>query len=506
MNPHSLLDLIGEAEEAYVLAAQAHREPRSRHPRLLPLKKFFLIAAVVALMALLLGCAVVLMRMQDLKIGEEDGLRRFDQQGQRIEPTEVTEAVLSIRGYPGSPNQLATREWYEFLQTYDPDGSLMTDENMAGIPQNYLYAYSCYTPDMAAKVDEIAETYQLKLLSAETVVQRWQIQALFQALGIDGVCHEANAARVTDGSGYFYPEGNFKYDFELLLPQENSNWPAEIWATLYYTRKDYFDPDYIQVDTEIFDQWSYTTADGSQILIASCAWGGFLFAEQEDAWLTVTLNTSAMLPDDDLRRPTRRDFELAADAIDFSLSPQVPDMTDLSAKLEQADKDHEAKQEAAAKVYASYADYIREKYIDGADRLLGTPYMRNYYALWDVNGDGVEELLLGSEADHFRDLLSIQDGHVFGIQFWCHMNLCEGGVIQITETSYFTGEPTTYGYYQVENRHLIQLIQLRRDEETGLWYQLSGEEETEISESEVDAILSRYPLIDLEMKPITDFS
>lgn len=504
MNANDLLDLIGEAEETYVLSAQAHREPKAPVKRF-PAKKWILIAAVVALMALLLGCAVVLMRMQDLKIAEETGLRRFDEQGQRIEPTEVTQDVISIRGYPGSPNHLATREWYEFLQTYDPDYALLTDDNEPGIPEDYLYPYFCYTWEMVDKVDEITEKYGLKLLSAETVVQRWQIQVMFEALGIDGVCHEEAAARVTNGSGYFYPEGNFKYDFELLLPQENDNWPWEIWTTLYYTRKDYFDPDYICVDTEIFDQWNYTTSDGSEILIAMCNWGGFFFAEQENAYITVSLNTNAMLSADEIRRPTRHDMELAAEVIDFSMAPLTPDMSDMEEKL--AQKEYEAKQAESPISYATYADYIQEKYIDNADRLAGTPYVRSHYALRDLNGDGVEELLLGNAEDHFRDVLTIKDGKVESIWFWSHMNLCENNVILITGYSGLTGQGVSFGYYKLETDRLTMLACLYYDEETAVWSKQESETEepTEITEAEANAIRSQYPLLDIQMNPIRDF-
>ncbi len=524
MNSNDLLDIIGEAKEGYVLEAVKTRGGVQPKKKRLTRSRMLLIAAVIALALLLVGCTVAyVLSLQELKIAEEPGVQIFDAAGEWVGPTEVTQDVISIRGYPGSPNQLATQEWYEFEQTYDPNHALMPDENINGIPDEYYYPYNCYTWEMVDKVDEILDKYNLKLLSKEIVVQRWQIPVMFDALGIGGVCNEENAAKINDGSGYFYPEGNFKYDFSFHLPGNSSELSPEIPTTLFYTRKDYFDPDYQSIDTGHFEQWTYTTSDGTEILIAMSHGGGFLFAETDDAFMTVSLHMEAAFKEQDTAEWNRQCMEQAAEVIDFSIKPHTPDMTGMEEKLAQAEREYEAAKatrlEKSKEGHASYAVYVQDKYIDNRESLIGTPYIRNYYALLDVTGDGQAELLLGRDDFCFNDIMTIQDGEVVAIEYWRNMNLCEDGVI--LQTSYFPldlvsddlDHPQSYGFGRIkedaETGRLYRetFLDINCDFATRAWTMTNEEtgERTPIAVEEIDDFLARYPLVEIEMKPIAEF-
>lgn len=513
MNENELLEAIGEARDTYVAAAQNARE--KKNVRRFPAKRLVLIAAIVSLMVFLLGCAVVLLHLRDFQIAETEGVRYLNESGERIEPTEVTKSVLAVRGIKDSPNYLATMEWYEFAQSYESILESGYEDNSLENYEVYEYIYGCYSQEMANKVDEIAEKYDLKLLSQQTVIQRWQTDILFDALGIDGVCHAENAARVSDGSGYFFAEGNFSYDFKFLLPQENGNWDHEVWATVCYSRDDYFHPIYTTMDADLYEEWYYTTSDGVEVLIAQSYSDAVLAAEVEDGFLWVMLNTSMML--NELETPIKQDIERMAEVIDFTIHPQIPDMTDIDAKLEAADKAHEeeqaAKAQQAAVTYASYGEYV-QKYIDATREYAGTPYMRHYYALVDLNGDGVEELLMGESGDHFRDILTIKDGEVAVIRKWSTMNLCENNVIRVTHRDSIMVEESGYSFFTVtEDGSWNVLEEYRYSEPDEAWFQWMNPnadaiEESiweEVSEENVKAAVESYAVIGLEMKPITEY-
>ena len=138
MNSNDLLDIVGEAKEKHVLDAVKTRTWVKPAKKRLSLNRVVLIAAVIALALLLVGCTVAyVLGLQDKKIGEITGTKYMDEAGQRIDPTEVTRDVISLYGYQGSPNYLAAQEWYEFTSQYDPDYALMTNSNDNGIPDNY---------------------------------------------------------------------------------------------------------------------------------------------------------------------------------------------------------------------------------------------------------------------------------------------------------------------------------------------------------------------------------
>lgn len=97
--------LFGQVRDSYVVQAGQFREGKQApQTKRLSLRR-----------PLLVGCAVVYMlSLQDLKPGEE--IREDSRTG----TTEVRQ-VLSLQGVVGTPGYLASKEWYEWEQAYDPD-------------------------------------------------------------------------------------------------------------------------------------------------------------------------------------------------------------------------------------------------------------------------------------------------------------------------------------------------------------------------------------------------
>ena len=139
MNKHDLFDILGETPQEYILDAQAESVPvRIRSPR-----RMWLIAAIIAAMVFLMGCAWVVMSLDKLALGKEN----IDIPGeQKIQETQKV-TVLSLQGYQGTPGYQASLEWNCFLDEYDPDLSILKslpDYRNTGIPMDYE-AYTCYT-------------------------------------------------------------------------------------------------------------------------------------------------------------------------------------------------------------------------------------------------------------------------------------------------------------------------------------------------------------------------
>ena len=93
------------------------------------LRRPFLVAAIIAMMLLLVGCAVVYMlSLKEIKLGEEqstyDAFSYDPDTGMPIEylgKETVIEQALSFAGMKDTPTYKAAREWYDFKQSYDPD-------------------------------------------------------------------------------------------------------------------------------------------------------------------------------------------------------------------------------------------------------------------------------------------------------------------------------------------------------------------------------------------------
>lgn len=495
MTANDLLDTIGSAKESYIQAAAACRQ--SHTPVRKP-KRLWLIAAIIALMVLLMGCALVYFSLQDKVLNAPD-------------PTagacsEETRAAVALFGYEGNPVFTAAKEWYAYTKSYDPERALYpTEDAQLTFPGCYMEIYDCYTQEMADKAQAIAAENSLRMLSGLALVQREDVEIFLNGLGLTGLHHADRDASVRYGSGYFHPEGNFNLIVDVTLTGENAAWNYGTFATYHYARKDCFDPDYALVDLAQCDQWNYETADGTDLLIAMGAESALLFAETEDAYITVTLTTSPY--SDTNPNPTRSALEQLAEVYDFTVNPKIPDWESTTAALKAAEDARAAEANAqTAMEYSGFADFLKAKY----------PRVRRdvYCGFADVTGDGEPELLLGSADGSFESVLRLTDE---GVQeSLCHgtFYLCEDGLL---ENVYLDGYVKGHSWFSLSEAFFFDPYSgstppeavVYHDSRTDAWtdnYPWAFEDEkTQLTQTEAAAILAAHPRQEIPMSSIMQF-
>lgn len=333
-------DLIEKAEYGQFPAKEKNRET-SR----LSLRRPFLLAAIIALLLMLVGCAVVYMlSMKEIRIGQQqtyqDVFEYDPESGQAVAylgQEAVTEEVLTLAGLKGSRNYQAAQEWFAFKQAYDPNHTILMQLQSAGLvpefPAEYS-AYNIYTQDMKTKLDEILAKYELNLIGK--VVPFRTEELVCKALGLeDIVVPGSNATMELDYAGY-QECGNLNMDFNLIIPGDSDNEKQENRCHVYYMHKDAFAEDVISLgEIETWEEWNYTTASGTEVLIFRSPedWRGYIFCDMPN--YTVTLQYTFiheqygndmdgnMIIDKEVM--TDRQIERLADTIDFSIEPQLID-------------------------------------------------------------------------------------------------------------------------------------------------------------------------------------
>lgn len=332
MNGKNMLSGLSFINRKFIEESESVPETRKTRRNF---RKPLLIAAIVALMVLLMGCAVVL-HMQNLKVGERDITRGvFDEYHREIVGTEpVSQQVLTLSGLKGSPCYLAAKEWFEFAQSYDPDGTIQKQafqgDPEALFPDTYL-AYSTYSQEMVDKLEELAEKYHLKLLGVPLEFQ--SMGGFTRALGLDHVLLPGSEVSAYLSGGECYPAGNFNISMDLNMPNGEEMWPYSIHAQLHYCRNDCLSTEYQYLDlNQEWKQWNYTTPSGPTILIIRAPEGeAYLFCQNTDATITVQFEAGYNpMTDDPEFVPewmTDHQVEQVADAIDFTIRPQLPDQS-----------------------------------------------------------------------------------------------------------------------------------------------------------------------------------
>ncbi len=220
------------------------------------------------------------------------GLRRFDAGDKTAEGE-----FISLQGVRGSPEYEAALAWQDFLDAYDPDGSLL--QANGGYFNRVYNAYLCYTPEMEAKIDALCEQYGLSLLSGYT--DSASGLSLSEAAGVSDFLRPGLDAELiwyyTNDDGSFHAEGSVRPEAEVLDFQ------------LIRAVKGSFSEPVLNIGRAAdYEQWTYTTAGGTELLLARTPERALLAADLEGSFVTVNL----------LSGVGRKALEAFAELIDFA--------------------------------------------------------------------------------------------------------------------------------------------------------------------------------------------
>ena len=136
----------------------------------------------------------------------------------------------------------------------------------------------------------------------------------------------------------------------------------------------------------------------------------------------------------------------------------------------------------------------------------------SHYRILDINGDGVDDLLLKGKndalignTDFYRIAMTYRYGRT--VNFASDFYLCENGVLEHTEIRHTGGigveiDGHEFMRYTGLEKEVLDFVAYNKA--TASW-QTDWWDEEPISEDEANAILAKYPRIDQGMRPISEF-
>ena len=366
---------------------------------------------------------------------------------------------------------------------------------------------------MVDKLDEIIEKYDLKLLEPYIIVQNWESEILFEALKIDNAHRENAAAEVEYGAGYFYPEGTFQISTGITLT--GAEWDYVNSADIRYSLKEYFDPAFGSVgDINSYAQWNYTTKDDTTVLLAMNQDHARIYADLKDAFVSIQMN--AYGGNDKIPMP-KEVLQQIADVFDFSIKPQSADLELVTRMQAEAAAKKEAEDAAIqdpinaviAEGYGAYLEY-RLRLVEDPDEVR--------YSLYDLNGDGAEELTIRDKNLYCYEILSEKRGETF-LYF-------DAGAVTANSEIYPCGDNTfllysaygdfeRYKFYQAGAEGASYIVGVTYNETEGRWYYLPDNDpwtdnDEIIIEADARKIIDGYILEKMdtlgEPKPAGEFS
>lgn len=385
MKAMDLLTALGGVKDTYVIGAEDFRQGKHKVKHISTRKMWF-IAAVIALALLLVGCTVAyVLSLKDMAFGEE--VQEY------YDGSSQNRTLLSLQGVEGTPGYQASKEWYEWRQTYDTDESVYhSEEAFSEDFGDAYYAYNLYSREMKDKVDEICAKYDLELLGKMYVDP--DVEAACEALQIQGILRPDAQAEADWGSIRYYENGSFAVEGDMTLTGE-----AEARIVSYdCIRKDAFVDSYESVGPiGSYEEWTYTTSDGVDVLMViekeSISGHAFMIVDRGP----YIFSFSAY--DFEGSRPIKKEeLEAFADAFDFTVEPQRVSSEDIDKTNQRREAyDQEVAEELEEKrreAVLSYRETGYESRVKFKMERCVNPDLLGF-ALMDIDGNGVEDLLIG---------------------------------------------------------------------------------------------------------------
>jgi len=353
------------------------------------------VLAAAVLLAALTATAVALnfLGLRDLLLPQKGEVNVIDPATGVVVPGQTHEVdTVSLSGYMDAPESKALAEWQAFLDGYDPDGSILASVgNYLDPALDQYLCYDVYTGDMADRLEEIAARYGLKLHR-----RRIDLYAHPEALGpLAGFARDKKETYWT----YLYEDGSCHFDGYAYVEDYGL-----VNVQFQRSVKGCFNDVTLNVgDAASYEQWNYKTSSGVEVLLALGPDKSLIFADLPDCFaaFNVFQGTESEM--------TKARLEAVAERYDFStLSPVEP-----PAALPEPDISIPVGERTDAR--AVYAQVLRDLLYNGVlpnGRAVGAEWSgdlsRDQFAVWDVDLDGRDELVVL----HTADIMAGMDGFV----------------------------------------------------------------------------------------------
>lgn len=205
---------------------------------------------------------------------------------------------LSLNGIAGMPEYEAALEWESLLKKLDAN-ELFPDT----VIDNYS-EYSAFSQEAKDSLDSLLKKYGLRMHKNRT--QLCSIEELYAAAGAEGFMPVPGDSGVYPVSARYYDDGTFTFNCAALLPDGTNilyNCYCQVKGT--FTRLGY-----LMADANNFEEWSYTTEDGTAVLLAIGNNNSILAANLDNCFVFVHIRSGTV--------NNRGDGSLGAQTIDKS--------------------------------------------------------------------------------------------------------------------------------------------------------------------------------------------
>ena len=328
-------DLIEKAEYGEFPAKEERTEEKviTRKRIRRPLQ----VAAIIAMMLFLVGCAVVyVLKMEKIKIAEVTSQQEYSLvDGIYVEdPHTVNISTLTLAGLKGSNAYMANKEYYTYKREHREELLQMDVEGK--LPEGY-WSSSAYQDDLNKKAQELAEQYGLKPEGSQLEFRT--VRNLCDALGVERFVRESENITTDIINGVCYDSGNFQLSMDFRFPDDQGYEIITTSGILFWNRSDSFSRDYVTIEESgDWSEWNYITKTGTELLIlySPSQEASYIICDRGEALMSLEIigNIELLSESDGIvsveyKRMTKQQLEMVAETIDFSIQPKIATQEDV---------------------------------------------------------------------------------------------------------------------------------------------------------------------------------
>lgn len=295
-------------------------------------RRIFLLAAVIALASVLVGCGVLyVLHRQQLRIADREIYDMpWVELSEENEMGAIPQQVLTTSGPEDSKRYQAAKEWNEFEVSYARDHDW--DETFS-CPSEYE-RYGLYSQEMVDKLEEILDKYDLQPIGARVVSQGQK--GILDYLGLETVLRPGVPAKINDMDAAYFESGYLIVSCRIQMEEGADRWPYSTYVTCTFSGKEILDDGVLILDyPDTWEEWNYTTSSGENFLILYSPeyWECYAIYDRGDAMVSLTIQTAQALYTDNRyseNQMNRQQVEQLLDVMDFTLDPVPGDPALLS--------------------------------------------------------------------------------------------------------------------------------------------------------------------------------
>lgn len=295
-------------------------------------RQIFLLAAVIALASVLVGCGVLyVLHRQQLRIADREIYDMpWVELSEENEMGAIPQQVLTTSGPEDSKRYQAAKEWNEFEVSYARDHDW--DETFS-CPSEYE-RYGLYSQEMVDKLEEILDKYDLQPIGARVVSQGQK--GILDYLGLETVLRPGVPAKINDMDAAYFESRYLILSCRIQMEEGEDRWPYSTYVTCTFSGKEILDDGVLILDyPDTWEEWNYTTSSGENFLILYSPeyWECYAIYDRGDAMVSLTIQTAQALYTDNRyseNRMNRQQVEQLLDVMDFTLDPVPGDPALLS--------------------------------------------------------------------------------------------------------------------------------------------------------------------------------